>query len=401
VVMRAMAKDPQQRFPSIQDFAAALEQVCLRQGIISPQTGQSAYSVISTQAVSGAFPPGNSSQLTFLASVTDQGAQPSLANTPVSSSVQSRFTETTSSQDFQSQETRIDPQESQLTFIKTPQTFTALTPTSAVSRTSMENSASQPLPKTVDNASEEVVRALRQATHTNKLLIMVSVFLLCVLVLGGGAGLWYFTRFHQRSDAPPLGDQVANPYASHIGKLALNDPLSNNRHQWDDGHPCSFRDGSYHIDLPMNQFATCYAHSTDYRNFVYEVQMTFVKIGHTSSAAGISFRGDNAIPATYRIVIFPHGKYSFLACSNTCSVVAGYPQQPQVLPSFHTGLGQPNVLAVVARDSSFTFYVNGQQVFGPVQDHTSSHGMIGVYAQGGQAGSGTEVTFRNARVWQQ
>jgi hypothetical protein len=65
------------------------------------------------------------------------------------------------------------------------------------------------------------------------------------------------------------------------------------------------------------------------------------------------------------------------------------------------GLGQPNVLAVVARDSSFTFYVNGQQVFRPVQDHTSSHGMIGVYAQGGQAGSGTEVTFRNARVWQQ
>jgi serine/threonine protein kinase len=392
VVMRAMAKDPQQRFPSVLDFAAAFEQVCLREGIISAQQAQASHSVISRQTASGTSPSGNASQLTFLASATDQGAQSAFATAPTTNvSAKSQSVETSASRGFQSQETALDPQESQATFIKTPQTFIPVTPTPI----------SRPLTQTVDNSSDEVAKALRQATRTNKLLLVVSLVLVCVLVIGGGTGLWFFTHFNRRSDQPAFGDQVANPYAPHTGKLTLNDPLDSNHHGWDEGHPCNFRDGSYHINLPMNQFATCYAHSTDYKNFTYEVQMTFLKMGHTSSAAGIAFRGDNSIPASYVIAIYQRGKYSFLACSTTCQAVSGYPAQPQILPSFHTQIGQPNTLAVVAHDDLFTFYVNGQQVFGPVQDHTSSHGMIGVYAQGGQIGGGTEVAFKNARVWQQ
>jgi hypothetical protein len=47
-----------------------------------------------------------------------------------------------------------------------------------------------------------------------------------------------------------------------------------------------------------------------------------------------------------------------------------------------------------------TFFMNGQQVGTPVQDATSSQGMIGVYAQGGAGGAGIDVAYNNARVWQ-
>ncbi|HZT98804.1 MAG TPA: serine/threonine-protein kinase, partial [Ktedonobacteraceae bacterium] len=354
VVMRAMAKDPQQRFPSILDFAAALEQACLREGIISAQQAQTSLSILSKQTASGTSPSGTASQLTFLASVKDQDAQSAFAAAPTNVSARSQFAETSASQDFQTQETAIDPQESQVTFIKTPQTFAPVTPTPG-----QRTPIGRPLTQTADNSSDEVVKALKRATRTNRLLIIVSVVLVSLLLISG-TGVWLFTRPNRRIDQPGFDNPAANPYAPHTGKLALNDPLDGNHHGWDEGNICNFRAGSYHISLPMNRFATCYAHATDYRNFTYEVQMTFLKMGHTSSAAGIAFRGDNTIPAAYVIQIFQRGKYSFLACSSTCQVVSGYPAQPQIIPSFHTQPGQSNTLAVVAHDDSFTFYVNGQ-----------------------------------------
>jgi serine/threonine protein kinase len=423
VVMRALAKEPQQRYPSVVEFAAALGQVCLQEGIIEAQTAQSAHSIISRQLSSGTSPSGSASQLTFLAAeATDQSAQSPFTTTPISASVQRQFIKTPSGLDFPSQEaaveTLVDPQEAQATFVKTPQSVTSTPLTQGLARRTpitqknqifQTTRTSQSLQKTqlVENASDEIVKALKQATHTNKVLLIVSLILVCVIVIGGGAGVWYFTHPPRHLDQPALGDQVANPYATHTGKLVFHDPLAandapgGNPNQWDDGQPCSFKGDSYHITLPMNQFATCYAHATNFKNFTYEVQMTFIKLGHTSSAAGIAFRGDNAIPATYQIQMFARGRYNFLACTATCRVVSSSPPQQQIMPGFHTGLGQSNTLAVVAHDDVFTFYVNGQRVFGPVQDHTSSHGMIGVYAQGGQGGNGVEVAFRNARVWEQ
>ena len=65
-------------------------------------------------------------------------------------------------------------------------------------------------------------------------------------------------------------------------------------------------------------------------------------------------------------------------------------------PAFNTGLGQQNLIAVVANGSTITLYVNNQQVTS-VDDSTYSQGQIGVVAD--DEGNPTEVEFRDAKVW--
>jgi len=187
------------------------------------------------------------------------------------------------------------------------------------------------------------------------------------------------------------------------GAPTLNDPLTANQLNWDEGSACNFVDGSYQIVSPTNQSATCYAHSTDYHNFIYQIQMTFVKTGQRFSAGGMAFRGNETTGTTYYIEIFESGKYSFISKANTQStpiVIAGYPQNQQSIPSFHADLGQANTLTVVAHNNEFSFYVNNQLVFGPIKDTTSSRGMLGIFAAGGQGENNTQITFSDALLWE-
>jgi serine/threonine protein kinase len=197
----------------------------------------------------------------------------------------------------------------------------------------------------------------------------------------------------------------ANPYPPYSGSLALNDSLNDNNHghQWQvfsdnaTGNSCQFVDGAYHVvDVP-HYGGACFAAATDYSNFTYQVEMTFVKAGQSFDGGGIAIRssGNNY----YYFEIYESGRYTFKACTgNDCNhtVVEGLSQD---LPSFHAGLNQPNTIAIVANGNTFNLYVNGAHIAGPVNDpnSTSSHGMIGVYGEANDAT--TEVVYRNAMVW--
>jgi serine/threonine protein kinase len=533
VVMRALAKEPQQRYPSVVEFAAALGQVCLQEGIISEQAALAGQTIMSMMASAGHSPLGNISQLTYLPSTTNQDAQSAYSTSPAISSSpaptppapQLSFMKSPASQGVQKQAagTGMDLQESQLTFVKTPSTSpTTNAPTTdqslqwptrsdpALAQTGwpsphaeltevaplpsgqpgmkpqiLNNTqvtpqqfpyqaapspytqqqhyptssgpgmfGSQPFvtPAPVDNNSADVVRALRQATHTNRLLLVISLLLICMLVIGGGTGIWYFTHLRQPSKQPPVvtdrghktavpsapataaatgtagatvatpvpgngaatppavstptaaatttpvAGQQPNPYAPSMGTLVFNDPMSSNQQNWDQTGGCAFAGGAYHVVQPVGQAVVCYAKSTNYTNFTYEVQMTFGK-ATPSDAGGIEFRGNPATGASYRIEVFADGRYSILVCSTStvCSPVAGSPPQPQPAASFHAGA---NTLAIVANSTTITFFMNGQPVGAPVQDATSAQGMIGVYGVAGATGAGIDVAYNNARVWQ-
>src|SRR5260370_15542055 len=76
VVLTALAKEPQQRFASVQAFAIALEQACIspgtRKGIPVPQTG---FQYISPELLS------QSSQPTYI-TPPRQSSQPPMLHTP-------------------------------------------------------------------------------------------------------------------------------------------------------------------------------------------------------------------------------------------------------------------------------------------------------------------------------
>jgi hypothetical protein len=213
------------------------------------------------------------------------------------------------------------------------------------------------------------------------------------------------TAIAQKSATATAIASGANPYPPYNGSLVLNDPLNGNSqvHQWQvnndsvTGNSCQFVNGAYHVVDAQNYGGACFATATDFSNFTYQVEMTFVRAGQSFDGGGIAIRSSGN--SYYYFEIFESGRYVFAACTgNDCShaVAEGLSQG---IPSFHTGLNHPNIIAIVANGNSFELFVNGEHVVGPVSDttNTSSHGMIGVY--GSAKDATTEVVYRDARVW--
>ncbi|HXX77365.1 MAG TPA: protein kinase, partial [Ktedonobacteraceae bacterium] len=197
----------------------------------------------------------------------------------------------------------------------------------------------------------------------------------------------------------------ANPYPPYNGTLRLSDPMSDNNqgHHWqvfsggNTGNSCEFVGSAYHlVETPQNR-GVCFASNTDYTDFTYQVVMTFIRSGKSYDGGGIVVRGNGN--NYYYFEVFESGRYTLMSCTNkTCNhtLVNGL---SQAIPSFHSGLDQPNILAIEVKGFSFALFVNGMQVGRTVSDSNSisSHGMIGVFGAANDAT--TEVVYKDAKVW--
>ena len=209
----------------------------------------------------------------------------------------------------------------------------------------------------------------------------------------------------QRGATATANARGVNPYAPYRGSLALNDPMVNNNqgHHWQEfsdsttGNACKFMQGSYDMVKAPQNGGACFASATDFRNFTYQIEMTFVKAGQSFDAGGIAIRSSRN--NYYYFEVFESGRYTFVACTgNDCSraLVNGLSQP---IPLFHSGLNQPNTIAIEAYGFSFNLFVNGVHVGGPVSDthNISDQGMIGVFGAANDAT--TEVVYKDAKVW--
>jgi len=172
---------------------------------------------------------------------------------------------------------------------------------------------------------------------------------------------------------------------------------NNQGHGWDVGTntnkaSCTFTASVYQVSQPVDgDFHPCFAITTDFSNFVYEVQMTIV----SGQAGGIMFRANKANSTFYYFRVGQDGSYDLWTFVDTfidhAHHLTGGPA-----PAIHTGYNQPNLVAIVAQGASFALYVNHQLVTN-VNDSTYSHGQIGVVAY--NQGSPAQVVYSNARVW--
>ena len=206
---------------------------------------------------------------------------------------------------------------------------------------------------------------------------------LALLVVVGSVGLFYFTRSNQQNPSPPHRT------------LALDDPLSDNSHgyKWDENSDnsgtCAFMGGTYHVNaIQHNNSKGCASSSSNFSDFIYQVQMTIVK----GDGGGISFRFDNTNFSGYyffidklgdvQLWIFNNGNFGQLLSDYSTAV--------------NTGLNQSNLLEVVANGSTIDLYVNNKKI-DSVSDSSYSQGQIGVFAADNNGP--TEVVFSNAKVW--
>ena len=178
------------------------------------------------------------------------------------------------------------------------------------------------------------------------------------------------------------------------GTPAISDPLNRqDQYRWDVSPPnCVFTAGAYHVaDITTNDFYTCTPNNQfpNFGNFALQVQMTILK----GDYGGIFFRADSTGSNFYIFTIYPDSTYFFQVYKNNNLLKTISNAHSSV---FKTSTNQANLITVIARGSSFSFYINGQFVTS-ANDSTFSSGQMGVLA--GDDTHAAEVAFSNLKVW--
>ncbi|HEX6481855.1 MAG TPA: serine/threonine-protein kinase [Ktedonobacteraceae bacterium] len=186
-------------------------------------------------------------------------------------------------------------------------------------------------------------------------------------------------------------------YPPYNWKLALFDPLKDNTagYNWDmkltQYGTCSFINGAFHVVSPTSPYYhSCAAQNTNFSNFAYEVEVTII----SGNCGAIIFRANVSLHQYYFFRICQDGSYQFLLYTQTGYATNTFIKDSS--PYIHSGLGNLNLIAVVANNNTFALYIN-HQLINSVQDSTYSQGQIGLVADNDN--SPTEVAFSNAKVW--
>jgi len=180
------------------------------------------------------------------------------------------------------------------------------------------------------------------------------------------------------SGTPVLNDSLASQSASNWSEYVTG------------SGSCAFSGGKLHASAS----AGCFAQATNFSDFAYQVQMTFVK---GDGIGGIVFRYNNASQNFYFFTVSPEGSYLFFSghTDQSGGLILKVLQNAST-PAIKTGLNQLNQLAVVARGSKMYLYIN-QQYVDLMTDSSSSSGMIGVTSL--KFGGSPELAFSDAQVW--
>jgi eukaryotic-like serine/threonine-protein kinase len=182
------------------------------------------------------------------------------------------------------------------------------------------------------------------------------------------------TNATAQANSPSPPTTPSNPYPPHRGRLVLDDPLRDNSRGfgWEEGKrsfgSCQFSAGAYHAYQPQaGYFHSCTAYNTDFRNFAFEVQMTMI----SGEYAGIIFC--RTTPNTYYVFrMYNNGNYSLLRNIDTDFANA------VSLASGTVALNRTNLVAVVVHAGTIDVYLN-RKLLQRVKDRTYTHGQIGVF----------------------
>ncbi len=205
------------------------------------------------------------------------------------------------------------------------------------------------------------------------------------------------TATMQAANATATVEANAMAYAMGVadGHLVLDDPLQDNsKGNWDittvaGGGGCAFTEGAYHSTMPQTgSYSTCFE-QTSFSNFAYEVQMTIVK----GDQGGICFRADRSKGSFYYFHINTSGLYALETYNGDRSITILASGSSSAI---NINLNQPNLLRAIAIGSQLSLYVNTHYLT-TVTDSTYGQGQLGVVAD--NIRNPTDVAFSNVKVW--
>jgi len=376
VVMTALAKDPHQRFGTIQAFATALEQ---------------ASQVLPAAPVSSGLSPVSPDALTM----GSQSSRPTKMDTRPSESLiptglvtpQSQLSNSTE-QSIPLSQSSLPSEQSSLSSQKTVPTE-GFTPSSLATYLPTELARpSKPAPV----APEMIIspKKAKQGISKSKMILFIG---LTLLVIVASVGLYTLVRSNQKSSGQ-LTTPHTTPFPPHSATLALSDPLRDNSkgYQWAENINCKFIQGAYHVLAQHQGVNSCFATNTNFSNFAYQVQMAII----TGDCGGIFFRAQPGFESkAYQFEVCQEGLYYADRSFFEISGGSGFGGKKSI--AIHTGLHASNLIGVVANGSNFDFYVNGQPI-AHLHDSYFAQGQIGVFSDSAFVAS-NEAVYTNAQVW--
>jgi hypothetical protein len=159
------------------------------------------------------------------------------------------------------------------------------------------------------------------------------------------------------------------------------------------GNPgiCTFTNDIYQVITVKGHAHRCENTAYDFTDFVVEVQMTIVN----GDQGGTEFRLDDQTGNYYFFWISSTGTYGLEIWKNDTLLST---LSSGSSAAIHSGLNQPNTVAVVAKGSTFKLYVNNQLI-DTVTDKVNSYGHGRITLDASSTSSDTEVHFSNIKVW--
>lgn len=179
------------------------------------------------------------------------------------------------------------------------------------------------------------------------------------------------------------------------GPPDLIDPLSDNSqsNRWDvvnyEDVSCGFAQNKYYIAADANNYIPCFARATNYNNMVYQMTQAITK----GDQGGITFCVNTHTGNFYAFIVSQSGSYALILYQDTQAIKT---LAQGTSTAIRTGIGQSNLLAVRVANGTITMFIN-RQPLPPVNDSTYTIGAIGAIAA--SSGDPTVVDFTDAEVW--
>jgi serine/threonine protein kinase len=434
VILRALAKKPEERFPSIADFARAFQQAAQSKGDL-----RATLSIRGSEALSGTsrtltLPGGRKVTAQVPAGVQEgqvlrlegQG-EPYYDGGPPGAlilTINIAAAEEAMNRSF--------PQSNEL--LTTPSNLPAPPAVWQESRAPVpQGSSQQSMNIVVPPPPPAIISAPPRKGSSSARKVLLAIIALLIIVAGTGFLLYHTLASGQHgggqagvatataqaatatgAPAATASAQVnatattyaaatatamtANPYPSYMsgqGTLALYDPLKQPSPRWEMytnnsfGGACAFTNGVYQISETKahNNFLCNLA--THYSNFAVEVQMTILQ----GDCGGIAFRNDGSNGKVYSFKVCSDGSYDLYVYKNNNSSSTLLTNTSSAIL---TGANRLNTIAVVANGSSIELYAN-QTKLTSITDTTYASGEIGLIAS--DITNATRVNYSNFRVW--
>lgn len=385
VILRALAKKPEERFPSVKAFALAF-----RQAMQGTQPAQSVQAP--RQQPSGE--PLSMSYNTSMPTLSAPGFPAAPGQLPLILPERSAFP-------APAMPTQADQYTG--TPIRLPAHATPIPPTHFQQPVSL--AASTPIPSPPSWAPPlgsnrpqlPPVQSPRRSS-LGKVLLVISLVLL--VVLAGTGSAYYVINAKRQIAITPTPNPDNNSYIASMPALRFADPLSA-PYMWQsvpndsltNGY-CLFEQGAYHVSSNVpTTFTLCppAAQQPAAGDMTFETRMQILH----GDCGGIFFRGDFQQGNFYYFVLcFDGGHYLFTYAH--FKLLQNIHVQSTKFAALQANPQALVAVALVAQGNSFTFYVNHQQI-DQISDSTYTSGQIALF--GFSIHNPTEVVFSNARLW--